>query len=296
MSETLIIHESLPSGRSPDLHVAACYVQVDNKLLFLRRARGKPEEDLWGVPAGKVNPGEEVRDAAARELLEETGITAPNSRLLKRKTLFIEKPGCCYGYHMFSLALEKMPEIRLALEENEAFAWMTLEEALQKPLMGGAAKALQSFIRETKASPSLKANVNAYLILRRQDEVLLYFRKNTGYLDGQHGLVAGHVEAGESALQAIIREAWEESGIMLLPQDLRCMHVMHRQSDRANVDVFFECFSWKGAIVNKEPEKCGELKFYPIQELPDTIIDYVAYVLKNAGKVFYSEFGWQSRV
>ncbi|NQY54774.1 MAG: NUDIX domain-containing protein, partial [Campylobacteraceae bacterium] len=55
----------------------------------------------------------------------------------------------------------------------------------------------------------------SYLILIRQNKILLLRRHNTGYQDGQYSTIAGHVEEGESFSQCIIREAKEEAGITL---------------------------------------------------------------------------------
>ena len=57
-----------------------------------------------------------------------------------------------------------------------------------------------------------------YLILERDSEVLLLRRFQTGYEDGKYGLVAGHLEAGESAVAGIVREAREEAGIGVGPR------------------------------------------------------------------------------
>lgn len=138
-----------------------------------------------------------------------------------------------------------------------------------------------------------KAHVCVYLIIRRADEVLLSLRKNTGYLDGYYGLVAGHVEPLESATQGAVREALEEVGIHILPQQLQVVHVLHRRSERNNIDIFFEISNWQGEISNKEPHKCGEVGFYPIQQLPTMTVPYVHDVLNAiaSGKL-YSEVGW----
>ncbi len=46
----------------------------DGKVLLVKRAH-MPGLGLWAIPGGRVNPGETLQDAAAREILEETGIT-----------------------------------------------------------------------------------------------------------------------------------------------------------------------------------------------------------------------------
>lgn len=135
------------------------------------------------------------------------------------------------------------------------------------------------------------ASVNAYLILKEDNQVLLHLRKNTGYLDGFWGLVSGHVEEGEAASEAMIREAEEEAGIT--PIHLTPKYVIHRRSDRNNIDVFFECDQWEGVITNREPDKCENLAFFPENHLPVNTIDFITRALTCISEGhFYSEEGW----
>ncbi|MBD3896440.1 NUDIX domain-containing protein [Halomonas sp. ML-15] len=54
---------------------AACAViqREDGAILMIKRLN-PPEAGLWSVPGGKVEPGESLPAAAAREAFEETGL------------------------------------------------------------------------------------------------------------------------------------------------------------------------------------------------------------------------------
>lgn len=104
-------------------------------------------------------------------------------------------------------------------------------------------------------------------------------------------LVAGHVENNESATQGMIREAYEEIGIQL--EHIQVVHIMHRKTNRFNIDIFFDCKSWQGEIQNREPEKCEQLEFFSLDALPHNMIDYNKIALNHILESnFYSELGW----
>ena len=121
-------------------------------------------------------------------------------------------------------------------------------------------------------------------------------RFNTGYEDGKYSFVAGHIEAGESARSAIVREAKEEAGFILKPEDLHLIHVMHRGADKKSterIDWFFTASNWEGEIINCEPHKCDDLSWFSLDNLPNNTIQYIQHAISEwqQGEL-YSEFGF----
>ena len=137
----------------------------------------------------------------------------------------------------------------------------------------------------------------SYLYLVKDNKILLLKRVNTGYEDGNYSFVAGHVEIGEPFSETIIREAFEESGIKIEAKNLRVVHVLHRKSiDSERVDVFFTTDKWEGEIENKEPNKCSELKWFDINNLPKNLVPYIKFVIEKIKQnVLYSEYGWNEK-
>ncbi len=138
-----------------------------------------------------------------------------------------------------------------------------------------------------------KFPVAVHLLFQQDKQILLLRRFNTGYEDGNYSVVAGHVEAGKSVVQAAIREASEEVRVTIEPADLQVVHVMSRKSEDERIDFFMAVRGWIGEVGNNEPQKCDELLWAAIDSLPHNIIPYVKYGLeKYQAGIFYSEFGW----
>ena len=132
-----------------------------------------------------------------------------------------------------------------------------------------------------------------HLFLTRGDEILWLLREGPGWLDGYHSVVAGHVDMGESALEAMIREAREEVGISLSPQQLEHVVTVHRNSDTERVDLFFHAREYLGEVSNREPEKCGGLSWASFTDAPSPLVPYVEAATKAwMDGVHYIELGW----
>jgi 8-oxo-dGTP diphosphatase len=92
------------------------------------------------------------------------------------------------------------------------------------------------------------------LLLNPGGQVLFGRRQNTGFEDGAWHLPAGHLEAGESVLEALIREAKEEIGVVITPEDVEFAHVMHSSASGGRVAFFFTVRRWGGTLENRAGE------------------------------------------
>lgn len=134
-----------------------------------------------------------------------------------------------------------------------------------------------------------------YLLLRSKGKILLLRRANTGYQDGTYSLIAGHLDGDELGTSGMIREAKEEAGITVLTKDLKLVHTAHRlsrnQVGQERVDLFFEATKWEGKIVNNEPEKCDNLSWFDVSNLPHQMLPFIRLVIEDVENgINYSEY------
>ncbi|MEO1336648.1 MAG: NUDIX domain-containing protein [Myxococcota bacterium] len=128
------------------------------------------------------------------------------------------------------------------------------------------------------------------IVVRNGHQVLLMRRFNTGYQDGKYGVPSGHLEPGETPTQGAIRELLEEVGIDADLQALKFRHFMFHESNNARAALFFQ-LDWDGETSNNEPHKCDELRWVPIDTLPNNMVPYVKAAVENILKnQAYSEF------
>jgi 8-oxo-dGTP pyrophosphatase MutT (NUDIX family) len=92
------------------------------------------------------------------------------------------------------------------------------------------------------------------------------------------------------------RETYEETGIVVDPADLSVVHVMHRAaagSGGERVDFFLSARRWSGQPTIGEPDKCDELSWHRLEDLPANTVPYVAAALDACrSSCGFSEYGW----
>ena len=112
----------LPNGRLTTREIAEhsstiCVVPIDNQnnVLLVRQYRKPAEAQLLEVPAGGIEPGENVEDAVLRELQEEISFTSGS---LRRLSSFWVSPGWCTEYMHAYLATDLRPS-NLSADDDE---------------------------------------------------------------------------------------------------------------------------------------------------------------------------------
>jgi 8-oxo-dGTP pyrophosphatase MutT (NUDIX family) len=114
-------------------------------------------------------------------------------------------------------------------------------------------------------------------------EVLLQLRSGTGFMDDHWACAAaGHVEKGESVHEAARREALEEVGVTDVA--LTPLTAMQRSNNTGlpvdeRVDYFFASTAWSGEPRIVEPQKCADLRWFPLDALPDPVVPHELAVL-----------------
>ena len=138
-----------------------------------------------------------------------------------------------------------------------------------------------------------KLRAAVYLLLIKDEKVLLSRRFNTGWMDGKYSLISGHLDGDEKVSVSIIREAFEEAKIKIKKENLIPATVVHRNSDQEYIDFFFVANKWDGEIIIGEPDKCDELKWFPLGNLPDNLLSYIKEAIENyKNKIPFFESGW----
>ena len=144
------------------------------------------------------------------------------------------------------------------------------------------------------ANTAVRLPVVAHVFLIRNDTVLLARRRETGFEDGNYGSVGGHLESGETIVQAAVRECWEEVGVRLEPSDLQIIGVTHYTSPTGDgIDFFLRAERWTGEPFAKT--ECDDLRWCDFYDLPQNTIPFVRRALVHhlISGVWFDETGWE---
>ncbi len=103
---------------------------------------------------------------------------------------------------------------------------------------------------------------------------LLLGRRKSSHGNGTWCPPGGHLEFGESFEQAAIREAQEETGLVLQPQSLQIVGITNdffAESERHYVTVMMRAGGFEGTPQLKEPDKFEEWQWFDLSVLPENL-------------------------
>ena len=120
-------------------------MQADDTFVLLRRHSHKASGDAWGLPAGKVEPGENLKDAVLREVAEETGVSLSPDNIQHVGSYFVRDGTFDFEWHVFSATLDTKPDIVIHPHEHSEFKWVTPTEALGMNLIHDLPESIEIF-------------------------------------------------------------------------------------------------------------------------------------------------------
>lgn len=132
-------------------------------------------------------------------------------------------------------------------------------------------------------SERMQATIPVFVyLLDKERGVYLQRRYKTGYLDGYYEPPAGKVDEGEFPVDAACREAKEEAGVIVKPENLELFHsYMNLTDGKPWLGLMYRTFVWQGEPKIQEAGKCDDAGFFMLDSLPKLtpqVVDGIARI------------------
>jgi 8-oxo-dGTP diphosphatase len=203
------------------------------EVLLSRLSRRVSRTELWTLPGGGLDHGEDPRTAVIREIHEETGLDATVGETAhvysahlpraSRDGLLVDAHAIRIVYDGWVASDAPTPRVLEVDGSTAEAAWKPLEDVVSGtvPVAGLVTEALVDHL------PFRLQRVAAYAVVRRGDHVLLTRLSHRAAHPGRWTLPGGGVDHGEHPSVALAREVEEECGLPCEVTGLVDVHDTH---------------------------------------------------------------------
>jgi ADP-ribose pyrophosphatase YjhB (NUDIX family) len=203
------------------------------EVLLSRLSARVSRTELWTLPGGGIDHGEDPRLAVIREIREETGLEATVGETAhvysahlpraSRDGLLVDAHAIRIVYDGWAAPDAPTPRVLEVDGSTIEAAWKPLDDVVSGavPVAGLVTEALVDHL------PFRLQRVAAYAVVRRAGEVLLTRLSSRAAHPGRWTLPGGGIDHGEHPSVALAREVEEESGLPCEVTGLIGVHDTH---------------------------------------------------------------------
>ncbi|MEW2402914.1 NUDIX domain-containing protein [Streptomyces sp. NPDC046862] len=272
-------------------------------LLHLRdHIPGIWEPGAWSLLGGGRTPGDRsLEETARRELMEEAGLDLPVLEPFQVEHA-TGADGLTVSIQVFAGRWNGDPDA-LRLTEGVMLRWFAPEIMPRLRMSPSTLDLVRRHVAQRSGAQATTDRgtvpnvIGVHLYLENEHgAVLLGLRHpDCAYAGRTWHFLAGHCER-ESAITGVVREAREEGGLLIRPEDVELVHVVHMSNGpgrQPRMQMIFRARSWEGEPEVREPDKCLAWRWWDPRDLPDNVVPYTRTAIEGirAGRL-YTEMGW----